>query len=348
MPYTGVNAPVVEKERTVMCPSLALTRLAARNLFEEDASNTVAHDVLAGLRAEQKYIPSKYFYDARGSHLFELICNLPEYYPTRTELRLLGTHARDIVRGFRNGDLVELGSGANWKIRTLLEALGRSRRSDMQYVPVDVCASVLKQSSDELTASYPELKVNGIVADFTRDLQCIKSDRPKLVMFFGSTIGNLDELEASSFLKCVAASLNPGDRFLLGLDMVKPVEIIEAAYNDSRRLTAEFNRNILLVINRELAANFSPDAFDHVAFFNSEEERVEMHLRAKIDIWVEVKAIAVSFVLRRGETIRTEICRKFRRHGAERMIRDAGMEVSRWYSDAKGWFSLLEALPDQR
>jgi L-histidine Nalpha-methyltransferase len=331
-----------------MRASSAFMGLTARNRFEDDATNTMAQDVLAGLRAAQKYIPSKYFYDARGSQLFERICNLPEYYPTRTELRLLRTHAKDIVRGLGQGDLVELGSGANLKIRILLEALGDRRRSDVRYVPVDVCASALTESAAELTTVYPELRVNAIVADFTHDLDCVKSNRPKLVLFFGSTIGNLDKREASSFLQSVAATLNPGDRFLLGLDMVKPVEILEAAYNDSRNITAEFNKNILLVINRELRANFNPDAFDHVAFFNSDEEQIEMHLRAGKDIWAEVKAIATSFVLRKGETIRTEICRKFRRHGAEKMIRDAGMEVGRWYSDPKGWFSLVEAVPDRR
>lgn len=330
-----------------MRASPALTGLTARNRFAEDATDTMAHDVLTGLSAEKKYIPSKYFYDARGSRLFELICNLPEYYPTRTELKLLGTHAKDIVRGLAHGDLVELGSGANWKIRTLLEALGRRGRSEVRYVPVDVCAPALTQSAAELTAVYPELRVNGIVADFTRDLHCIQSDRPKLVLFFGSTIGNLNERETSSFLDGVAATLNPGDRFLLGLDMVKPVEVLEAAYNDSRGVTAEFNKNILLVINRELRANFNPNAFDHVAFFNNEEERVEMHLRARRDIWVEINAIRARFFLRKGETIRTEICRKFRRHGAEKMIRDAGLEVSRWYTDPKAWFSLLEAVPDR-
>ena len=322
----------------------ALAKFTARKRPEEDATNMMAQDVLKGLMAAQKYIPSKYFYDARGSRLFELICDLQEYYPTRTELRLLCAHAKDIVAGLRQGDLVELGAGANLKIRILLDALGPRLRANVRYVPVDVSASALTQSTAELTTVYPELRVNGIMADFTRDLHKLHSDRPKVVLFFGSTIGNLNEREATSFLQGVALMLNPGDRFLLGLDMVKPVEILEAAYNDSRNITAEFNKNILLVINRELRADFNPDAFDHVAFFNNEKERVEMHLRARRDIWVDVKEISASFVLRKGETIRTEICRKFRRHGAEKMIRDAGMEVSRWYSDPKGWFSLLEAV----
>lgn len=307
----------------------------------------MAQDVMNGLTTNQKYLPSKYFYDARGSRLFELICDLPEYYPTRTELRLLRTHAKDIVAGLRQCDLVELGAGANRKIRTLLDALDPRHRAEVRYVPVDVCDSALRQSATQLKTVYPELRVNVVVADFTRDLHRLRSDRPKLVLFFGSTIGNLNELEAASFLQGVASMLNPGDRFLLGLDMVKPVEILEAAYNDSRNITAEFNKNILLVINRELRANFNPDAFDHVAFFNNEKERVEMHLRAARNIWVDVKAITSSFYVRKGETIRTEICRKFRRDSAERMVRDAGMEVSRWYSDPKGWFSLLEAVLDQ-
>ncbi len=186
------------------------------------------------------------------------------------------------------------------------------------------------------------------MADFTRDLRKMRSDQPKLVLFLGSTIGNLDEREALCFLQDVAAMLNPGDRFVLGMDMVKPVEILDAAYNDSRNVTAEFNKNILLVVNRELGATFNPACFDHVAFFNEKQERVEMHLRARRDIRVDVKALGISVVLSRGETIRTEICRKFRRHGAETTIRDAGMKVSRWYSDPKDWFALLEAVPCQR
>lgn len=307
----------------------------------------MAREVLTGLTADQKYIPSKYFYDERGSKLFETICNLPEYYPTRTELRLLSSHAENILRGLGQGDLVELGAGANRKIRILLDALDTSRRAEVRYVPVDVCGPALLESAAQLAALYPEVKVNEIVADFTHDLHMFKSDRPKIILFFGSTIGNLDEGESLSFLQNVAAILNPGDRFLLGLDMVKPIEILEAAYNDSQNVTAEFNRNILLVINRELRATFNPTSFDHAAFFDEKQERVEMHLRARRDMSVEIKALRTSVILKKSETIRTEICRKFRKNGAEKMIRDAGMRVSRWYSDPKGWFSLLEAGPDR-
>ncbi|MBF0551652.1 MAG: L-histidine N(alpha)-methyltransferase [Deltaproteobacteria bacterium] len=326
-----------------MYASPALTESYARNWFEDQAMTTMAQDVLKGLTADQKYIPSKYFYDARGSKLFEVICGLPEYYPTRTELRLLSTHASDIVRGLRQGDLVELGAGANWKIRTLLDALGPRRRAEVGYIPVDVCGPALLESAAQLTTVYPEVRVKGMVADFTCDLHRLQSDRPKVVLFFGSTIGNLDESEALAFLQDVTAMLKPGDRFILGLDMVKPVELLEAAYNDSQDVTAEFNKNILLVINRGLRATFNPAGFDHVAFFNEQQERVEMHLRARRDMCVEVEDLNISVTLKKGETVLTEICRKFRRDGAEKMIRDAGLEVSRWYSDRKGWFSLLEA-----
>ncbi|MFH1114032.1 MAG: L-histidine N(alpha)-methyltransferase [Pseudomonadota bacterium] len=313
--------------------------------IEDGPNKPPGEDVVTGLMSRQKYIPSKYLYDARGAKLFEAICGLSEYYPTRTELHLLRTHAEEIVRGLGNADLVELGAGAHWKVTALLDALGPWRRPDVRYVPVDVCGPALLESEARLTTVYPEVRVHGIEADFTRDLHRLRLDRPKLVLFFGSTIGNLDDAETSSFLLDVAAILNPGDRFILGLDMVKPVEIIEAAYNDGQNVTAEFNKNILLVINREFGADFDPDGFDHAAFFNTRYERVEMHLRARRDVSVELQDLRLSVALKKGETIRTEICRKFRRAGAEQMIRDAGMETTRWYSDPKGWFSLLEAVP---
>jgi L-histidine Nalpha-methyltransferase len=330
-----------------MLSSSASAECAVCDRYHGTPAETMAQDVMSGLTADQKYIPSKYFYDERGSKLFEEICRLPEYYQTRTELELLSAYSGEIVRGLRHGDVIELGAGANWKVRVLLDALGHRRRSDMRYVPVDVCTSALAQSSAELAGVYPELKVNELVTDFTRDLHCIQSDRPKLVLFFGSTIGNLDEQESSSFLKGVASALNPGDRFLLGLDMVKPVEILEAAYNDSQGVTAEFNRNILLVVNRELGGRFNPNAFEHIALYNHESERMEMHLRAERDLRVEVAAINASLEFKKGETIRTEICRKFRRDAAQEMISEAGMRVNRWYSDPNGWFSLVEAVLDR-
>ena len=329
-----------------MKTSYALKKLTDLDGFDEETDSLAAKEILEGLTAEQKYIPSKYFYDARGSKLFEEICDLPEYYPTDCELELLSTHAEEIVRGLRDVDLVELGAGSNRKIRILLDAMDESTRSRMRYVPVDVSVSALEESASQLSTLYPELKVQGVVADFNRDLHNLPADRAKVALFLGSTIGNLDKESSASFLKNVAITLNPGDRFLLGLDMVKRGDIIEAAYNDSQNVTAEFNKNMLHVVNRELGAGFDPTDFDHVALFNEDRERVEMRLRAAKDLAVEIDNHGTTIKLKAGETILTEICRKFRREGAERMIRDAGMKVSRWYTDSKRWFSLLEAVLD--
>lgn len=316
--------------------------LEIRNYYAEDSNAQIALDVLKGLTAAQKYIPSKYFYNARGSRLFELICRLPEYYLTRTELFLLRRFAGVFMDGFQNGDLVELGSGANWKIRILLETINTSLRSTIRYVPVDVSEPAVLSATGELMSLYPELTVAPVVADFTKDLHRIPADRPKLVLFFGSTIGNLDEDEAGRFFRSLSELLGPEDRFLLGLDMVKPAGILEAAYNDCQGITAAFNQNILLVVNKELSANFDPEDFEHVAFFNREKERVEMHLRAKRRVTAALRSVGRSIMIKRGETIRTEICRKFRREGVEAVAEAAELRVSQWFSDPRNWFSIAE------
>jgi L-histidine N-alpha-methyltransferase len=318
------------------------SELQIRNHFAETLNTQLAEDVLQGLTAEQKYIPSKYFYDARGSRLFELICRLPEYYLTRKEMGLLKRFARAIISRFKNGDLVELGSGANWKIRMLLDAMSARARATVRYVPVDVSESAILAASDELVRLYPELSVAPLVADFTKDFDGIPCGRVRLMLLFGSTIGNLPEDEMVDFFRPLSGCLGPGDRFLVGLDMIKPTEILEAAYNDSQNVTALFNKNILLVLNNQLSANFSPSDFDHVAFFNNHRERVEMHLRAKRRVIVDVPGAGLSVSIEKGETIRTEICRKFRRESVENTVQDAGLHVSRWYSDDDNWFSIAE------
>jgi L-histidine N-alpha-methyltransferase len=308
----------------------------------ELTNSQLAKDVLQGLTADQKFIPSKYFYDARGSRLFEKICLLPEYYLTRTELSLLRRKASELVDGFERGDLVELGSGSNVKICTLLEALGRDRRATTRYVPVDISETALLSAAQGLVSRYPELKVAAIKADFMRDLSNIPSDGRNLILFFGSTIGNLEEDECRVFLSAVAKNLQDGDRFLLGLDMLKPRPILEAAYNDAQQVTADFNKNVLRVLNRELDATFDLNNFEHVAFFDPDRERVEMHLRANRGLTVNIRDIGLSVSLDKGESIRTEICRKFSRSAAKKMVEDVGMRVDRWHSDPRGWFSIAE------
>lgn len=201
------------------------------------------------------------------------------------------------MRSFREGDLVELGSGANWKIRMLLDAVDYSSRSAIRYIPVDVSETALVNAAEDLLGIYPDLEVLGVVADFLHHMELVPRERPRMIIFFGSTIGNLNIEEGDAFLRDVAGSMGPGDRFLLGLDMLKSREVLEAAYNDSQGITAEFNRNLLAVLNHELHADFNLSHFEHMAFFNEEESRVEMHLRANCDVEVEIEELAMELEL---------------------------------------------------
>jgi len=316
--------------------------MEALNYINTTYHDDIARDVLTGLTASEKFIPSKYFYDARGSELFEKICRLPEYYPTRTELSILKDAAPAIMHYFRRGDIVELGAGANWKIRTLLDAVPQDRFPDIRYIPVDVSEAALESSSEELLKLYPGLNLLGVVADFTRHMEMIPAGREKLFVFFGSTIGNFDEDDGGRFLKSVAGSMGTEDRLLLGIDMLKQRDILERAYNDSSGVTAEFNKNILRVLNRDLDADFNLDRFRHRAVFNAEKERIEMYLQADTGMAVRINALGITVELEEGEGILTEICRKFTREGVDRMAFDAGLNVTKWFSDPKGWFSLVE------
>jgi len=274
-----------------MHSALVSERIEIRNYMKDTFHSDIETDVLRGLTSAQKAVPSKYFYDAYGSRLFEEICGLQEYYQTRAELSILKNFATHIVRNLREADIVELGSGSNLKIRTLLDACLRSCRADICYMPVDVSESALLESSVELLDSYPSLRIVGIVADFTKHLEKIRLERERLFVFFGSTIGNFGDETRVDLLKRVAGMMGPGDRFLLGIDMIKPAGILERAYSDSKGLTAEFNKNILNVVNRELNGDFDLSHFDHVAFYNPDKDRIEMHLRANRGLSVEINGL---------------------------------------------------------
>jgi L-histidine N-alpha-methyltransferase len=320
-------------------------RFEIRNYLTRSFYSELSHDVFTGLTAEQKCLPSKYFYDERGSMLYEAICKLPEYYLTRTELSILNQQSTAIMESFERGDLVELGSGANWKISKLIDAVNE-KVENIRYVPVDVSESTLIAASKDLLTNYPRLRVLGIVADFTCHMEVVPNDFSRLTCFFGSTIGNLNETASHEFLRSVADSMNPGDRFLIGLDMIKPKSILEAAYNDAQGVTSAFNKNVLQVINRELHADFDPSVFEHRAFYNEEQEQVEMHLQATQKTTVEIKDLDLTVELEKGETIHTEICRKFSEEGAVKMFSGVDLQVERWFSDPKGWFSLVELVRD--
>jgi L-histidine N-alpha-methyltransferase len=302
----------------------------------------IAKDVFNGLTSPQKFIPSKYFYDTRGSELFEKICSLPEYYPTRTEMSILQHAAPAIMGSFKKGDIVELGSGANRKIRMLLDAAAGKNLLELRYVPVDVSQSALVDASEELLKIYPELEVLGIIADFTLHLDKIPSDRPRLLIFLGSTIGNFTDTGRRDFLSTAAAAMKPEDRFLIGFDMLKSKETLEAAYNDSMGITSKFNKNVLHILNRELKANFNPSSFEHLAFFNEDKQRVEMHLKAKHRLEVLVDDLGVTVELNQHETIHTEVCGKFRKSDVEQLADESGLQIKQWFSDSREWFSLAE------
>ena len=324
-------------------PKLRSSSFEILNCLDGNHREEMMKAVRTGMEQPQKAIPSKYFYDAHGSRLFERICCTPEYYPTRTELSILDRYAPEIMTFLLNGggDLVELGSGSNRKVRKLLDTLRPSDLGKIRYVPVDISKSCIEESSKDLLRTYKSLPILGIAADFTRHLDMLPKGR-KLILFLGSTIGNFGKKECLRFLRSVKEILNPEDRFLLGIDMIKPVDVIEKAYNDGEGITRLFNLNILAHINRELNADFNPEHFEHVAFFNGREERVEMHLRAERPHTVRISELSLSVDFKEGETLHTEICRKFSPESAQNHFKKAGLAVTKWFTDPDEWFSLVE------
>jgi L-histidine N-alpha-methyltransferase len=303
---------------------------------------SLANDVLDGLTRPFKEIPPKHFYDARGSELFERICELPEYYPTRAERQILLAHGEEIVRATGAGELVELGSGSAEKARILLDAMARAGTL-RRYVPLDVSESALEAAALELVDEFDELSVHGVVGDFERHLARVpraQNGTPRLVALLGGTIGNFPPGTRRRLLREIGALLRPEDRLLLGTDLVKDPAVLEAAYDDAEGVTAEFNRNVLHVINRELDADFTPEAFEHVAFFDRRHEWIEMRLRARRPSSVLVAALGLRVEFAAGEELRTEISAKFTRTRVEVEFDAAGLRLEHWYTDDDGRFAL--------
>ncbi len=303
---------------------------------------SLAYDVLDGLTRPFKEIPPKHFYDARGSALFERICELPEYYPTRTERSILDATAGEIIRVTGAGELVELGSGSAEKARILLEAMS-SAGTLRRYVPVDVSESALEQAAVLLVDEFEELTVHGVIGDFERHLDRVPraiADTPRIVALLGGTIGNFPPGTRRRMLREISRLLGPHDRLLLGTDLVKDPRVLEAAYDDAQGVTAEFNRNVLRVINRELDANFSPEAFEHIAFYDRAHEWVEMRLRACRPCTVLVAGLGLRVEFAAGEELRTEISAKFTRTRVQEEFRAAGLELECWHTDSEGLFAV--------
>ncbi|MEU7258293.1 L-histidine N(alpha)-methyltransferase [Streptomyces rimosus] len=307
-----------------------------RTLPADATTAALRADVAHGLTRTPKQLPPKWFYDARGSELFDEITTLPDYYPTRAEREILITRSAEIAAATGARTLVELGSGSSDKTRHLIAAL-----TDLHtYVPVDVSETALTAAGESLLTLHPSLTVHALVADFQQGFALPGTPGPRLLAFLGGTIGNLLPEERATFLRSAHDLLSPGDALLLGTDLVKDEATLVAAYDDPTGITAEFNKNVLNVINRELEADFDPADFQHVALWNAEREWIEMRLRAKKELTVKVPALDLAVPFAEGEEIRTEISAKFREEGVRKELGAAGFELSRWWTDEAGRFAL--------
>ena len=300
----------------------------------------MAADVRAGLTRPFKELSPRYFYDERGSELFEEITGLEEYYPTRCEREILESRSAEICEAAnRPASLIELGSGSARKTRVLLDAM-REACCLETYCPVDISEEITRETAEAIASEYDGIDVHGLVCDFEFDLERVPVEGPRVIALLGGTIGNFAPHQRAGFLRRIANLLGPEDRFLLGTDLVKDPVILEAAYNDSRGITAEFNKNVLAVLNRELGADFELDAFEHVARWDPENLWMDIRLRSLANQVVSFDALGMLVPFGAGEEMRTEISTKFLRPGLEGIYAEAGLELTEWWTDSKGLYAL--------
>ncbi len=321
------------------------SRLDCRPVQPARAMPGLAEDVLAGLLHPPRSLPPKYFYDERGSQLFDAICATPEYYVTRTEDALLLACAADVIDEVCPAHIIEFGSGTSRKTRHLFDQCAAAGQA-AAYWPFDVCEEMLLHSGRHLLQQYDWLQINALVGDYLAGLHHLpRPDGNCLYLFLGGTIGNFSADEALRFLREVRAGMRPGDRLLLGADRIKDPAVLHAAYNDQAGITAEFNLNLLQVLNRELDAEFDPEGFRHAADYNEQATRIEMYLIALADQEVTLERLGCQLSLREGERILTEISRKFSLAGLQSLLADAGFVIERHFEPENGYFSLLLAAP---
>jgi len=300
----------------------------------------MAADVRAGLTRPFKELSPRYFYDEYGSQLFEDITELPEYYPTRCEREILETRSAEICEAANSpATLIELGSGSAAKTRVLLDAMLDAGCLET-YCPVDISEEITRETAERIAAEYDDIAIRGLVCDFELDLERIPVAAPRVIALLGGTIGNFEPQQRAGFLRRVSHLLGPEDRFLLGTDLVKDPATLEAAYNDSQGVTADFNKNVLAVLNRELDADFDLDAFEHVARWDPENLWIDIRLRSLTNQVVNVSALDMQAAFSAGEEMRTEISTKFARPGLEGIYAEAGLELTDWWTDADGLFAL--------
>ncbi len=316
----------------------------AVHLSEADLDAALRADVLDGLTRQPKELPPKWVYDDRGSELFGQITRLPEYYPTEREREILRRKADAVAARSGADTLVELGSGTSDKTRTLLDAL-RSTGQLERFVPFDVCEGVLRWSAAAIAERYPGLAVHGVVGDFERHLAELPRRGRRLIALLGGTIGNFDPTARKELLGELVDQMAPGDHLLLGTDLVKDPGRLVRAYDDAAGVTAEFNRNVLAVLNRELGADFDLARFDHVARWDAQEEWIEMRLRSTAEQTVRIPAVDLEVAFAAGEELRTEISAKFRRERVEAELANVGLQLTDWWTDAAGDFALSLSTP---
>lgn len=314
-----------------------------KNLLPEIGIEQARQEIISGLINKNKFISSKYFYDNIGSDLFEEITILPEYYPTRTEKGILKIIASELMNRNAVFDIIELGSGDCSKISILINTLSKSSISGLTYLPVDFSYSAVEKSYNELSIQFPEIKIDGYVADFTHQLNQIPhSNKPRLICFLGSTIGNFGKKESTEILQNLALGLLDGDTLLVGFDLVKPENILHAAYNDLKGITKAFNLNILNVVNKIIKSDFNTDNFNHHSYFNRKKSRIEMHLVANQDCEIRSSFLKQPIHFKTGESIHTENSHKYSLKSIRELIVGSGLSIKNTFTDTNNWFALVE------
>ncbi len=322
--------------------TVALNRVSITNLLQEIGPEEVIAEIVGGLQAPQKSISSKYFYNKEGSILFEEITRLKEYYPTRTEKGILKQIAPDLMKRYGSYEIIELGPGDHSKISILLNAAEGLDLTSIRYLPLDISQPALRSSAEELVSTFPNLHVEGYAVDFISQFGSVKRERPALICFFGSTIGNFEWDTSLELLQNISKQMKSGDVLLLGMDMLKPEPVLHVAYNDARGVTEAFNKNILNSVNDLIQSDFNADDFDHLAFFNEEKLRMEMHLVARKDLVVHSPHFNDDLEFLHGETIHTENSHKYNSTHIQSIEKASGLKLNHTHTDEREWFALTE------
>jgi len=317
-------------------------KVSITNLLQEIGAQEVGNEIVSGLMAEHRAISSKFLYNKEGSELFEEITRLDEYYPTRTEKGILKRIAPGLMKQYGTYDIIELGPGDHSKISILFSAADELNHSTIRYLPLDISQPAIQGSAECLIKAFPQVEVEGYAVDFTSQYNLIRRDQPALICFFGSTIGNFAWDDSLELLQNVSRQMKKGDVLLLGMDMIKPEQVLHAAYNDNRGITAAFNKNILNCVNELICSDFHTDDFDHLAFFNQEKSRMEMHLVSNRDLTVHSPLFKKDLLMKEDEAIHTENSHKYSSEHIQLIVEATGLDLNRTHTDERGWFALTE------